>query len=109
MIVRNIKKCMRSFDDAYYLGQGEFMLSLKHADKIGAKAAINRLQAFLDGDEENKSKMTMSYCFTEPSVGDDILELTGNMRQDLIDHMNDENVVLQLTEISALERYASQL
>lgn len=109
IVVRCIKKCMRSFDDAYYLGQGEFLLSLKHADKIGGKAAINRLQAYLTEEEENKDTMTMSYCLTEPSVGDDISEVMDNMRQDLIDHMNEANIVLELTEVSALERFAAKL
>jgi len=109
MVVRNVKKCMRSFDDAYYLGQGEFVLALKHADKIGGKAAINRLQAFLKEDEENKNEITLSYSLMEPSVGDDAQELVKNMRQDLIDNMNEANIVLELTEMSALERYASKL
>jgi len=108
MVVRNVKKCMRSFDDAYYLGQGEFLLALKHADKIGGKAAINRLQAFLKGDEENKGEMTLSYSLMEPSVGDETEDLIKNMRQDLIDNMNEANIVLELTEMSALERYASK-
>lgn len=109
IIVHNIKKCMRSFDDAYYLGQGEFILCLKHADKIGGKAAINRLQSYLESDQDNKLKMTLSYCLAEPNIGDEVNNLIKNMRQDLIDHMNKANIVLELMEISALERYASQL
>lgn len=109
MVVQNIKKCMRSFDDAYYMGQGEFLLSLKHADKIGGKAAINRLQALLEDDEGYEQSVTMSYSLSEPVVGDTISDLLTNMRQDLIDHMNEANIILELTEVSALERYAAKL
>lgn len=108
-VARNIKKCMRSFDDAYYWAQGEFLLSLKHADKIGGKAAINRIQAALIEDEDKPQEMTMSFSLCEPSVGDTISDLLTNMRKDLIDHMNEANIILELTEVSALERYAAQL
>ncbi len=108
-VVKNIKQCMRSFDDAYYWGQGEFLLSLKHADKIGGQAAINRIQAAVIEDEDKAQEMTMSFCLCEPCVGDTISDLLTNMRQDLIDHMNEGNIILELTEVSALERYAAQL
>ncbi len=109
VVTRSVKKCMRSFDDAYSLGQGEFILSLKHADKIGGKAAINRLQAYLEYDEDNKAGVTMSYCLFEPTIGDDISKMLGDMRQDLKNHTQNKNIVLELSEISALERYASKL
>lgn len=108
-VAGHVKTCMRSFDDAYYWGQGEFLLSLKHADKIGGKAAINRIQAALVEDEQKSVGMTMSYSLCEPTVGDTISDLLTNMREDLIEHMNEANIILELTEVSALERYASQL
>lgn len=109
IVVRNIKKCVRSFDDAYYMGQGEFFLSLKHADRIGIKSAIARLQSLLEYDEDNKDAITMSYCLVEPTVGDDVSQLISNMHQDLVDHMNEANILLELVEKSALERYAEKL
>lgn len=109
MAVENVKRCMRSFDDAYYLGQGMFLLSLKHADIIGAQAAVGRLQNFLIEDEGNIDKMTMSYCMAEPVAGDDIKLLLKNMKQDLVDHLNDMDAVLKFVEVSALERYVSKM
>jgi GGDEF domain-containing protein len=105
--VANIKQCMRSFDDAYYLGLGQFLISLKHADIIGAQAAVNRLQQLLKGDENNIEKLTMSYCMAEPISDDKIAPLVENMRQDLNEHLNDEDAVLKFIEMSPLERYVN--
>lgn len=107
--VNNIKRCMRSFDDAYYFGNGYFLLSLKHADIIGAQAAVSRLQQFLKGDEANMSKMTMSYCMVEPVPEDEVHILLQNMNQDLSDNMNEKDIVLKFLEISALERFVSTI
>ena len=107
--VENVKRCVRSFDDAYYLGNGHFLLSLKHADIIGAQACVNRLQQFLKEDEKNTAKMTMSYCMAEPVPGDDAKVLISHMLQDLSDHMNDANAVLKLLEMSELERFVNKM
>lgn len=107
--VANIKRCMRSFDDAYYLGNGHFLLSLKQADIIGAQAAVERLQQFLKEDEENVPVMTMSYCMVEPVPGDEVSVLLANMNQDLTDHMNESDVVLKFLEVSALERFVGTI
>ena len=40
---RLIKKCIRSFDDAYRSGDNEFIMSLKHSEAVGGTAAVNRL------------------------------------------------------------------
>jgi len=107
--VSNIKRCMRSFDDAYYLGNGHFLLSLKHADIIGAQAAAGRLQQFLKEDENNEAKMTMSYCLAEPVPGDEIPELMKNMNDDLANNLNEQDVVLKFLEVSALERFVNKI
>lgn len=107
--VENVKRCVRSFDDAYYLGNGHFLLSLKHADIIGAQACVNRLQQFLKEDEKNSAKMTMSYCMAEPVPGDEAKTLISHMLQDLNEHMNEADAVLKLLEMSELERFVSKM
>lgn len=108
---RSIKKCMRSFDDAYYLSNGHFLISLKHADIIGAQAAVGRLQQNLKEDESNRADkiMTMSYCIAEPVPGDVTDELLNNMQGDLTDHLNDTDAVLKFLEISNLERFVHSM
>ncbi len=103
--VRMIEKSMRPFDDAYYMGKGHFLLSLKQADIMGAEAAINRMRMHLQEDEENKTKMTMSFSVLEPSVGDDPEAMVKHMQQDLNDNMYEKDAVLKFKEVSALERF----
>lgn len=105
--VANIKKCMRSFDDAYYFDNGHFLISLKHADIIGAQAATNRLQQFLREDGENSTKMTMSYCMAEPISDDKISPLVENMKEDLDNHASEQDAVLKFIEMSPLERFVN--
>lgn len=104
----NVKRCMRSFDDAYYLGGGMFLLSLKHADFIGAQAAVERLQVYLKEDADNVDNLvTMSYSVTEAVAGDEILDVLKNMQQDLHDNPDETDTILKLLEISPLERFVN--
>ncbi len=87
---RLIRKCIRSFDDGYRSAEAEFVMSLKHADANGGKAAINRLRAFLEQEklfvpngDGGTEPLTMSYCVAEPLPGDTLEELMDNMRNDL--------------------------
>ena len=109
IVSNNIKKCMRTFDDAYYLGGGNFVISLKQADMIGATSATNRLQNFVKTDEENENNITLSYCMSEPVSGDDVEDLIANMKSDLDSFESDDDVVLKFVEVSPLQRYLDDL
>ncbi len=101
----SIKSCMRPFDDAYYLDGGQFLLSLKHADTVGAESAVRRIQYTLNADVENTEKITVSCCLSEPVSGDEISVLLKNMKNDLEEHESDGGVFLKLLDISPLERF----
>jgi len=103
--VENIKKCMRVFDDAYYLGAGMFLVSLKQSDIIGAQAATTRLQQFIRTDEKNTMNITLSYCMSEPVAGDDVSILIDNMKSDLGQFEAEGDSVLKFVEVSPLQRY----
>lgn len=109
LAVSVIKQCMRAFDDAYYLKDGQFLIMLKHADLIGAQAAVKRLQNAMLEKQEQSQNITMSYCMSEPIVEDDVQETLNNMQQDLVSHAGESDSVLQLKEISPLERYVNNL
>jgi len=109
LTVDNIKKCMRTFDDAYYMDDGVFLLSLKQADMIGAQAATTRLQNFIKTDEKNRDEVTLSYCMSEPVSGDEIDELVNNMKADLESYDDEEDVVLKFIELSPLQRYIDEI
>lgn len=104
-----IKKCMRPFDDAYYLGRGQFLISLKNTDTVGAHAAVNRLQIFLSTEEKNVNRFTMSYCLSELMAGDDVEEIMSNMREDLNAETGNQDAVLELVEKSPLQRFVDNM
>ena len=108
-VVKSIKECMRTFDDAYYCENGYFLLSLKHSDISGAQALANRLKQFIDEFSDGGEEITLSHCLTEPNVGDDVDELLVNMRKDLEAHSGEVDTILKFIEVSPLERFMSSM
>jgi len=106
-----IKKCIRSFDDAYRSGDCEFIMSLKHSEASGGTAAVNRLRSYLTEEKvvvklkDKKIPLTMSYCVAEPMPGDTLAELLTNMRHDLDKWDESGNTALEYHEQSPLARY----
>ncbi len=106
--VETLKSCMRSFDDAYYLKDGYFLLSLKQTDIIGAEAATDRLQIVIH-ENSGDADITLSYCIAEPVEDDEINKLMQEMRKDLDDHDSQKNVSLKFVEQSPLQQYLESL
>lgn len=110
-----ILKCLRSFDDAYRSGDGEFIMSLKHADISGGTAALNRLRKLLEDEQisfgagGNAFPLTLSGCVAEPMPDDDMTALLANMRQDLQRYGEHVGTALQYHEISPLQRFVKDL
>ncbi|MCM2343374.1 MAG: diguanylate cyclase [Alphaproteobacteria bacterium] len=117
-VARLIKKCIRSFDDAYRSGDGEFIMCLKHSDVAGGTAANNRLRRYLEEeaivvqDEKGRNfTLTMSSCVAEPLPGDSLEDLLANMRNDLtrFHSMAPGSTTLEYFEQSPLSRYVQEL
>lgn len=110
-----IKLCMRSFDDAYRLGKGEFLMSLKQTDLTGGTAGLGRLRKLLEEKAPSyvlKGKdihLTMSSCVAEPQPGDDFEALMNNMRVDLDRFGGHDEAALEYLEQSPLQRFVSAL
>ncbi len=106
-----IKKCLRSFDDAYCLNDGEFLMCLKQADISGGSAGLQRLRKLLEEDAPYYSfhgkemRLTMSSCIAEPQPGDVFDELMVNMRKDLDRFGGDGGTALEYIEVSPLTRF----
>lgn len=106
-----IKKCIRSFDDAYRAGDAEFIMALKHASMSGGTAGIARLRRMLEEDPilipvNNRLRpVTMSYCSAEPVPGDNVEELIRNMRSDLDRFESGGDTLLEYFEQSPLQRF----
>lgn len=107
-----IKKCMRSFDDAYRTNEYEFVLSLKQADVSGGIRALERLKDLLErnkytfnSDTLTTDHVSLSCCVAEPLPDDNINDLIENMRKDLTKTEKEEATVLEYYELSPLQRY----
>jgi diguanylate cyclase len=103
-----IKKSIRTYDDAYRIGEGEFIMSLKHTELSGAVATINRMRQYLQEEPmqgEGLPKITLSYCAAEPMPGDNVSELIFNMRADLKHYDDGGNMAMEYIEQSPLERF----
>lgn len=109
-----IKKCMRSFDDGYNLGEGRFVLSLKQTGTPGAIKAINRLKAELAKSEAvyqmngQTSPISLSSCIGEPTESNDIINYIHNLEKDLETYQGDKGTILEHYEISPLQRFIKE-
>lgn len=106
-----IKKSVRSFDDAYRLGAGEFLLCLKQADITGGIAALERLRRMLEASGTTYRLggqdvlLTMSCCIAEPVHDDEVDDLIQHLRDDLSAVEKSSGAVLEYHEMSDLQRY----
>lgn len=108
-IADHIKESLRSFDDAYYLGEEYFLLTLKHADMPGAQSAMSRLNkgitsAHIPQPDDPLEEITVSSVISEPTEGDALSSLLVNMKKDL-EGIDAKGTVLQYNDISPLQRY----
>jgi diguanylate cyclase (GGDEF)-like protein len=112
---KQIKLCLRSFDDAYRLEDGEFLMSLKQTEQDGGSAAVERLRKLMAKENitilsrGEQKPMTMSYCVAEPLPGDTFDDLLKNMRSDLGKYNEGGNASFEFKEQSPLQRYVSDL
>jgi GGDEF domain-containing protein len=110
---KKIKECLRAFDDAYYLGQSYFMLSLKHADMIGADAALSRLNKATKGmsirlPSGEDFLLTTTAVVFEPSPADKLDDVLSNMKKD-IESAGQTVAVFKYNDISPLQRYVQDM
>ena len=110
-VAKQVFKCLRTFDDAYRLQNGDFILSLKHTGTAGGTAAINRLRSMVEDadirveDEKGKFEVTMSYCLAEPQPGDTVQDLLEYMREDLKTYGDESEAAVEYIDKSPLARY----
>ncbi len=106
-IAAHVRKCLRSFDDAYRLDNGEFVMALKQTETAGGTAAINRLRGFMTKEPVllGAFPVTLSYCAAEPVPGDKMDQLLAHMRQDLNRYDEGGNTTIEYIEQSPLERF----
>lgn len=113
LLVGLIKLSIRSFDDAYYMGDGLFALCLKQTEIDGGARGMERLRkGLLEKKVSIPSQsrcLTISCCVTEPVIGDEVAALMEALMDNLERAQEDTDTVLKLRELSALERYARDI
>jgi diguanylate cyclase (GGDEF)-like protein len=106
-----VRTSLRSFDGAYNMGHGEFVLSLKQASISGGQKALERLRDELEKSDvtyridTQYKKITMSCCVAEPLPDDDLHLLLGNLRADLGMQEKEAGTVLTYFEMSPLQQF----
>lgn len=108
-IADQMRLSLRTFDDAYYLGDEYFLLSLKHADKLGSQAAVGRLISSVNEGkvmrpDKPEEQISVSIVVAEPSPGDKLDDMLAHMKKDL-EGVDSKSTVLQYNDISPLQRY----
>lgn len=104
-----IKKSVRSFDDAYRLKNGMFVISLKQAELYGGFKALERLKDLLEEkklqDNQKSSSITLSCCIAQPIKFDEASILIDDLKKFLEDHKNEEGVLLKFYEITPVQQF----
>lgn len=114
-IAQIITRSIRSFDDAYFLGRGEYMLVLKHLDFMDACGAADRLRAqveqkAVDLPNGDKVNVTVAFGITEAVQKDSPDVSIEHAKAALLDARNKGgNCVVEYHEMSPLARYAQDV
>lgn len=104
----------RSFDDAYFLGRGEYMIVLKHLEFRDAGAVMERLRVQVAETPYvtpagERLKLTISFGLTEAMQRDTPDLGIEHARSALFDAKQLGNTVAEYKELSALQRYAQDM
>jgi diguanylate cyclase (GGDEF)-like protein len=114
-IAQVIARTIRSFDDAYFLGKGEFLLILKHVEFMDACSVMDRLRAeidttpvFLAGGA--KIKITASFGISE-AIQRESPDIALQHAKSALLRAKEAggNRVTEYRETSALEQYAKDV
>ncbi len=106
-----VKKCMRSFDDAYHVDD-MFVLSLKQTGVTGGIRALKRLKSDVDQSgvsctvQGKPYPLSLSSCVGAPNENDDVMTFIEHLKKDLGEYQAEKGGgVVEYFEMSPLQRY----
>lgn len=111
LVADMIRKSTRSFDDAYNMDEGMFVVALKQTKASGGLRALQRLKTSIGNSKqvfdtpEGKLALSVSSCITEPLPNDDIRSLLVNMKKDILAYPDQGGAIIEYVEISPLQRF----
>jgi diguanylate cyclase (GGDEF)-like protein len=110
-----IARTVRSFDDAYYLGKGEYLIVLKHVEFMDACSVMDRLRNEIENTpilmpNGEKMRLTSSFGIAE-AMQRESADLSVENAKSALRAAREEggNRVKEFRERSALENYARDL
>lgn len=108
LAAKAIQQTIRSFDDAYVIGNGMFLSSLKHSDNNGGLKFVNRLNKILVGDLD--VTFSMSSIVAEPMPGDNLHQMIEAVKMELKKLSSSESgIAEEYKEISPLGLYLKSI
>lgn len=114
-VAQLIARTVRSFDDAYYLGKGEYLIALKHVEFMDACSVMDRLRNEIENTpvlmpSGEKLRLTCSFGIAEAMQRESADLSIENAKSALRMAREDGgNRVKEFRERSALENYARDL
>jgi len=114
-VAQMIARTIRSFDDAYFLGKGEYLVILKHVEFMDACAVMDRLRAEIETTQlpllsGEKIKVTASLGISEALQRENPDVTLQNAKSALQEAKGEGgNRVHEHRETSALEQYAKDV
>jgi diguanylate cyclase (GGDEF)-like protein len=114
-VAQIIARTVRSFDDAYYLGKGEFLIVLKHVEFMDACSVMDRLRAEIENTpilmpNAEKLRVSVSFGIAEAMQRESADLAIENAKTALrVAKEEGGNRVKEFREKSALEQYARGL
>lgn len=109
-VAKSIGKVVRSYDDYYQFDKGLFLAILRQTDPGGGLKAMQRLNEELLARsiaykiKNTEHKVTTSSCIAEVSPGDDMRQLVGNLKMEVIENIKKPSTVCEYKELSALQK-----
>jgi diguanylate cyclase len=114
-VAQLIARTVRSFDDAYYLGKGEYLIVLKHVEFMDACSVMDRLRGEIENTpvlmhNGEKLRITASFGIAEAMQRESADLAVENAKSALRSARDDGgNRVKEFRERSALEQYARDM
>jgi len=114
-VAQVVARTVRSFDDAYYMGKGEYVLVLKHVEFMDACSVMDRLRAEIETSPVfmqtgEKLKITASFGIAEAIQREKTEVCIGYAKGALEEAKRaGGNRISEHKELSALEQYARDM
>lgn len=104
-----MQQTLRSYDDAYDLGDGHFAVALKQVTKSEGSTVLGRIANKFDAADAVKAlpnkDIALLSCVAEPLPGDEIDALRASLQEQINRYDTNGSTVIEYIEISPFEKF----